>query len=138
MQQTLFKILKQSLSEAGELSKVKLEHSSCPYCESKVFTLTKRDLVHTYKKVHKIIIPGVIHQYCNDCRQILPTPEEAQRMMALTSTFNKEVDKQNALQNFSRETSKSSFQQGGVVVLFEEADNHIYPATSCTYDVREG
>jgi YgiT-type zinc finger domain-containing protein len=110
MQQNLFQQLEQSLKEAGELSKVKLEHSSCPYCEGKIFTLTKRDLVHTYKKVHKIIIPGVIHQYCNDCRQILPTPEEAQRMMALTSTFNKEVDKQNALQNSTWETGQGPLQ----------------------------
>lgn len=109
MQPTRFELLRQSLTEAGELSKVKLEHSSCPYCEGKVFTLTKRDLVHTYKKVHKVIIPGVVHQYCNDCRQILPTPEEAQRMMALTSTFNKEVDKQNAIQNSTREIGQGSF-----------------------------
>lgn len=130
MKPTLFQQLEQSLTEAGELSKVKLEHSSCPQCECKVFTLTKRDLIHTYKKIHKVIIPGVIHQYCNECRQILPTPGEAQRMMALISTFNKEVDKQNALQNSTRETNKSSFQQGGVIVLSEEADNHIWPRTS--------
>ena len=108
MQKTLFELLQQSLTEAGELSKVKLEHSSCPYCECKIFTLTKRDLVHTYKKVHQITIPGVVHQYCTECRQILPTPEECQRMMAITSSFDKEVDKQNALQNSTRETGQSS------------------------------
>lgn len=133
MQPTRFELLRRSLTEAGELSKVKLEHSSCPYCECKIFTLTKRDLVHTYKKVHKITIPGVVHQYCNECRQILPTPEECQRMMTITSSFEKEMDKQNALQNFSRETNKSSFQQGGVVVLLEESDNQIWPSSPSTH-----
>lgn len=126
----LFKLMKESLKQAKDLSKVEVEHAVCPYCGSKHFTLASKDLVHTYKKVHTVTIPNVVSQYCTDCRQITPTPGEAQRLMQVISTFNKEVDKQNALQNFTRETSKSPFVEGGVIVLLTECDNHIWPQTS--------